>query len=172
MLPIYPACQRTPGPIPFHFGSIVASCSPRPLRVLVALDFHGKIRGRVLRNLGGPLTKRRQTLYIYFSVAILVGVFAGASLHYSINYIVTSLKLDATPEGSGRSLATYRAQKAERRARKATRLLANVGRRQPMHDGSIREQHSEWSKQNRGLGTKGLLSTTIIEEDDSSETGF
>ena len=116
--------------------------------------------------------KGGQTLYVYFSVAILVGIFAGASLHYSTKYIVTSLKLDASTEEGERTITTYRAQKAERRARKAMQLLANVGGLRPMHDGSIREQHSERSKQNRGFGTKGLLSTTIIEEDDSSEAGL
>ena len=112
-----------------------------------------------------------QTLYIYFGVAVLVGIASGALLHHSIRFIIRAFGMDSASEERGRTLASYRAEKAERQARKA-RYAIQGSLLSPRLDSSFKDEHSEWSTQNRGLGTKGLLSTTILEEDDSSDAGF
>ena len=92
-------------------------------------------------------------------------------MYHSSKRIVATLKLDTTTVERGRTLAVYRAQKAERKAKKARQLVSSIGN-QPTLDVNSRKQYFEWSKQDRRLGTKGLLSTIILEEDDSSDIGL
>jgi len=115
---------------------------------------------------------RLETLYIYFGVAALVGICAAATLHYSMTLIVRSLRIDGTAEERGRTLSSYRAEKTERQAEKMRQTLPKVGLKPMRLDTGLKEEYSDWLKQDKGFGTKGLLSTTILEEEDSSEAGF
>ena len=89
----------------------------------------------------------------------------GAVVHYAFFLIVGTLGIDKTVEERGRTLASYRAEKAEK--------LPRVGLKPMRLDSARRDEYSDWLKQDRGPSrTKGLLSTTILEEEDSSEAGF
>ena len=95
----------------------------------------------------------------------------GAALHYSSGFVITVLKLDQAPAQPGRTLATYRAEKQKKQAAKVKLTMPVVGA--PMkRDGPLKEEYSDWFRQDKGQAKKGLLSTIILEEDDSSEAGF
>ncbi|MCJ1481847.1 hypothetical protein MMC06_002006 [Schaereria dolodes] len=111
------------------------------------------------------------TLYIYFGVAVIIGALAGALLHYISGFFITAFNFNAGTEERGRTLASYRALQKEKLARKA-RLTVSGDQSSHKAGGMLRDDYSEWSKHDKGLGVKGLLSTTILEEDDSSEAGF
>ncbi|MCJ1382900.1 hypothetical protein MMC17_006013 [Xylographa soralifera] len=120
-----------------------------------------------IRQLG-----RLETLYIYFGVAVLVGILTGAILHYSIKFLVRNLGIDRIAEERGRTLSSYRAEKTEKQAEKIRQTLPKVALRPMRLDTGLKEEYSDWLKKDKGFGTKGLLSTTILEEEDSSEAGF
>lgn len=120
-----------------------------------------------------------QTLYIFFGVAALVGIVAGLILHLSSNFIIQLLHLDKIQEEEqteGYTAATYRAarqkKKQEEKLQKAAqrRLLAT---HPAVVDGaSLKREYADWLEQDHGRRKDGLLSTTILEEEDDSETGF
>lgn len=95
----------------------------------------------------------------------------GAVLHYSSGLVITVLKLDQASAQPGRTLAAYRAEKQKKQAAKVKLTMPVVGA--PMkRDGPLKEEYSDWFRQDKGPAKKGLLSTIILEEDDSSEAGF
>ena len=81
------------------------------------------------------------------------------------------LKLDKAPAQPGRTLASYRAEKPKKQAAKAKMTMPLI-EATPRVEGALKEEYSDWLRQEKGQGKKGLLSTTILEEDDSSEAGF
>lgn len=109
----------------------------------------------------------RQTLYIFFGVATLVGLFAGISLQYASNSISEILQLDSAPaEWEGKSLELHH---TTRRAKCETEdplrtFVQDV-------DGPSKSQGAtqdiRWTK-GRGRCRRGLIPNTILEEDDSS----
>ncbi|MCJ1434111.1 hypothetical protein MMC27_003477 [Xylographa pallens] len=115
---------------------------------------------------------RLETLYIYFGVAALVGICTAAILHYSMTFVIKNLRIDGSGEERGRTLSSYRAEKTERQAEKIRQTLPKVGLKPKRLDTGVKEEYSKWLKQDKGFATKGLLSTTILEEEDSSEAGF
>ena len=86
--------------------------------------------------------------------------------------MVRTLGIDRIAEERGRTLSSYRAEKTERQAEKIRQTLPKIGLKPMRLDTGLKEKYSDWLKQDKGFGTKGLLSTTILEEDDSSEAGF
>ena len=102
---------------------------------------------------------------------------AGVCLHYSTRLFVLVLGLDTVDgELSGRTAASYRAQRAEKQARKAKEALVLEGL-QTRFDRSPVAEHSDGMKGGpksplSPMPRRGLLSTTIFEEDDSSEANF
>ena len=97
----------------------------------------------------------------------------GGVVHYAFILIVGSLGIDKTAEERGRTLASYRAEKAEKQAKQARQSLPRVGLKPMRLQPASRDEYPDWLNQDRGPGrTKGLLSTTILEEEDSSEAGF
>ena len=117
-----------------------------------------------------PLISRMQTLYIFFGVAVLVGVITGTSLHYVYSFISSLLDLEGQPEEHrGRTLASYRREKQQ----KADDPLVKVETRGgglPMSDVTPKEEYRdwEWSKQDRGKRRNGLINT-ILEEDSTDD---
>lgn len=95
---------------------------------------------------------------------------AGAILGYTNAFLVRVLGFsNDVVEVEGRTLASYRAEQAEKRARKAR--FSVVGNLKPRLVAN--KPDSQWLKHGKGIGTTGLLSTTILEEDDdSSDAGF
>ncbi|MCJ1282999.1 hypothetical protein MMC26_002326 [Xylographa opegraphella] len=119
-----------------------------------------------------PMPDHLQTLYIYFGVAALVGICTAAVLHYSMTFLVRNLGIDRIAEERGRTLSSYRAEKTAREAEKLRQTLPKVGFKRIRLDSGVKEEYSDWRKPGKGFGIKGLLSTTILEEEDSSEAGF
>ena len=103
----------------------------------------------------------------------MIGSTAGTILYCFSAAIFDILGMNAAPESQprGRTLASYRAEKQAKQARQARFPPLSSGLKSPQVDGALRDDYSDWLKQGR-TGTTGLLSTTILEEDDSSEAGF
>ncbi|KAL9640177.1 MAG: hypothetical protein Q9164_000445 [Protoblastenia rupestris] len=106
-----------------------------------------------------------ETLYVFFGVAIFVGVLTGTSLHFVSSFTISILRLEAQPEEDerGRTLAKYRAEK-----------LVGGNRTTPENDSALMNGLKDWrwAKEERGRPTKGLIPNTILEEEDSSEGSF
>ncbi|MCJ1247203.1 hypothetical protein MMC30_004417 [Trapelia coarctata] len=113
-----------------------------------------------------------ETLYIYFGVAVLVGILLGAIIHHTTRFLINVLGIDKASEERGRTLAAYKAKKTERQAKKAKQSLPQIGLKPMRLDGAIKDEYAEWLKRDKSPGTKGPLFTTILEEEDSSEAGF
>lgn len=89
-------------------------------------------------------------------------------LHLSSSVVLTTLKLDAVTEEHGRTIASYRAEKQRKQKQKLQQGLARVGDYQTTN-GSLKGQYRDWLEKDGGQGKRGLLSTTILEENDDSE---
>ena len=117
-----------------------------------------------------PLIDRMQTLYIFFGVAVLIGVISGTSVHYVYSFMSSLLDLEGQPEEHrGRTLASHRREKQQ----KAEDLLVKVETRGgglPLNDVTPKEEYRdwEWSKQSRGKKRNGLINT-ILEEDSTDD---
>lgn len=93
-----------------------------------------------------------QTLYIYLGIAGLIGCSAGLCLHFAFGFLSTTLNIhDSQPSKAlpkQRTAAEYRAARRERKADMGISTPPAV-------------------KKGSSLRRRGLLSQTIIEEDDS-----
>jgi hypothetical protein len=89
-------------------------------------------------------------------IAGLIGCLAGAVLHLSFNFLTTAFRIDSVAEAKarerGRSAAQHRAQRQRKRALESPDL--------PSTPTLVKKEHA--SRRQRGL-----LSQTIIEEEDS-----
>lgn len=71
-----------------------------------------------------------QTLYIFLGVAVLVGILTGTSLHYASSYLIAFLSLEKRPEQQrGRTLASYRRDKQDKRKDTSPKLDYELGGR-------------------------------------------
>ena len=147
------------------------------VRLLVAFSLPCEVRGRERKRMDRMLEilTTSQTLYIFFGVAALVGIVTGTGLHYASGFMASVLNIDSrAEERQVRSVAEYRAKRQEKRKKEArSPVLPEIGLSQPKPGGAMREEYSEWLKQNKGVRRKkGVIPSTILEEDDSSEDGF
>jgi hypothetical protein len=108
-------------------------------------------------------------------VAALIGLLTGSLLHFSSSMLTTALNLQASPELSGRTAASVRAAREKKRLEDAwqasTPFRSNQARTR-VEDTS--KDYSEYIEKDRGKRKEGqgLLSQTILEEEDDSEDGF
>ncbi len=58
--------------------------------------------------------------------------------------------------------------------KRAERLAVPMAKlkQRPMIDTSMKREYADWLEKDRGRRKNGLLSTTILEEDDDSEDAF
>ncbi|KAK3169451.1 hypothetical protein OEA41_008834 [Lepraria neglecta] len=115
-----------------------------------------------------------ETLYIFFGVAVLIGVLTGTSLHYASGFIISVLNLESQrEEPRGRTLASFRRNKQRKMEDPPLKLEPKFGGL-PMIDLTPKEEYMEWewSKQGRGKGRNGLIPPNTILEEDSTEDGF
>jgi hypothetical protein len=119
------------------------------------------------------IANARQTLYIYFGTAIVVGIVAGLIIHVTSRTFITLFGINQEPEPkpTGRTVASYRAEKAERQARIAKYSFAKIAIVGTTIGSKMVADYKDPLIHDRSPGG-GLLSTTILEEDDSSEAGF
>ena len=116
------------------------------------------------------LIDRVQTLYIFFGVAVLVGVITGTCIHYAYSFISSLLDLMGQPEEQrGRTLASYRRQQQQKAEDPLVKVEARGGGL-PTGDVTPKEEYRdwEWSKQSRGKKRDGLINT-ILEEDSTDD---
>lgn len=117
-----------------------------------------------------------ETLYIYFGVAALIGLLTGFILHVSSNMLVSLFNLRLPSEDSGRTAASVRAAREQQKLEEAwqTSSLAQINQSNWKSDETINRDYLEWIDKERGnrRDGQGLLSQTILEEDDDSEDGF
>ena len=122
---------------------------------------------------GTPLTDE-QTLYIYFGVAILVGAITGVVLHFMFQWISKGLGLDISSEEQAKvTIASYRAGRAQKKAAQGDQGL-NLHLKTDNNDQTLVLENSDLARlKSESLRSPiGLLSTTILEEDDSSGVDF
>ena len=125
-----------------------------------------------------------QTLYIFFGVATIVGIVTGLILNFlsrTSTHILGLDKraLDEEKPAKGHSAASYRASRGKRKKLDKELTDAAKARMQAL-DPLLREalQHSPGSRlsmpqsPNTPKRRDGLLSTTILEEVESSEEDF
>ena len=125
-----------------------------------------------------------QALYIYFGVAIIVGLVTGLILHVLSRTSKHILGLDTQPpetetKAKGHTAASYRASREKKK--KLDKEVANVAKaRLQVLDSLLHEavQHSRGGRASMPQGPNtpkrrdGLLSTTILEEVEDSEGDF
>ena len=84
------------------------------------------------------------------------------------------LNIEGRPEESRRGLWEYRAARRrneEKKARSSTK--PKIEKHQPEVGGGLRDQYDEWLIQDISQQKKkGLIPSTILEEDDSSDKEF
>ena len=99
----------------------------------------------------------------------------GIGLHYGTGFMASFLNIERRPEDEmRRSLTGYRATRRTRDERDAkSPELPKVEMNQPRTGGGLKSEYDEWLKQDKAQQSKrGLIPSTILEEDDSSDNGF
>lgn len=118
----------------------------------------------------------RQTLYIYLGVAAVIGLVTGSILHIASTILVSLFNLAPVPVEKGRSAASVRAAREQKRLEEAWQssspFLEDQGRL-PINN-SLEKNYAEWREKDSGKRREdqGLFKQTILEEDDDSEDGF
>ena len=103
-----------------------------------------------------------------------MGVATGTGLHYASGFMTSTLNLESQPgEGIPRSLTDYRAARRKKQQKSAKPSeLPKVEMHQP-RNGGLKSEYDDWLKQDMvQQSKKGLIPSTILEEDDSSDNGF
>jgi hypothetical protein len=108
-------------------------------------------------------------------VAALIGLLTGSFLHFSSNMLTQALNLRVSPEQPNRTAASVRAAREKKRLEDAWQAST------PFRSGHVRarveetsKDYSEYIEKERGKWKEGqgLLSQTILEEEDDSDDGF
>jgi len=89
-----------------------------------------------------------------------------------VKFLIRVLGIDKASEERGRTLASYRADKTERQAKKARQSFPQTGLKPLRLDSALKDEYPDWLKRDKSPSTKRPLFTTILEEEDSSEAGF
>jgi len=153
----------------FRAGYSVLLVALAPLVYLLTYTFYALVLP--VRILG-----RFETLYIYFGVAALIGILTGSILHFSSRFIGSVLNLQDVQEEESHppvSLRTLQDRKTLEDAwDAATPVRSYAGR--PRLKESLASEYAGLLKSDLGKKREGhgLLSQTILEEDDDSGDGF
>ncbi|KAF2012574.1 hypothetical protein BU24DRAFT_254689 [Aaosphaeria arxii CBS 175.79] len=106
------------------------------------------------------LLERFETIYIYLGIASLIGFAAGAALYVTFHVLSTTLRIDTATEledrkhANARTIEAYRAERKSKRRRSGKDVLSISP--------TITSGEAVMARRQRGL-----LSQTIIEEEDS-----
>lgn len=162
-----------------YLGHFIAQTGFLPIRFLAKLEVRLLLDGNCQ-----ILMYIFQTLYIFFGVAIIVGLITGLILHFLSKTSTHMLGLDIPPlerekKARGHTAASYRASRDQRK--KLDRELTTAAKaRLHVLDPLVREalQHSPGGRAsmpqspNTPRRRDGLLSTTILEEVEDSDGDF
>ena len=114
-------------------------------------------------------------MYIFMGVAVVVGAVTGLTIHGASKFIIALLRLDhPLEEPRGRTLESSRADKEGKRAKKdplGQLIRESVeAQNEPV---PVKDEMLDWIKREQGRGrNNGMIPNTILEEDDSSESGL
>jgi len=99
----------------------------------------------------------------------VIGLLTGSILHISSSILVSVFNLTPAPEETGRSAASVRAAREKKKKLEQAwqSSTTRTERGKLKEDPSMEKKFSEWLETDQGL-----LSQTILEEDDDSEEGF
>ena len=109
-------------------------------------------------------------LYVYLGIAVVTGGTLGFLLHGATRLINTLLSLDESPEPQGMTVADYRAKRAQKQAKKAEQETHDAEVRRPLESALVVPRSR--SRRGNRRGPASLMSSTIFEEEDSSEDEF
>ncbi|KAI9677556.1 MAG: hypothetical protein M1817_006510 [Caeruleum heppii] len=119
---------------------------------------------------------RFETLYIYLGVAVLIGLLTGSVLHFSTSLLISISDLRSTPleELDRRNPVVFSRTKKtkEKKQAQANDVQRLVTGAHPTIDGNLRREYADWLDKDRGKRREGLLSQTILEEEDDSDDDF
>ncbi|MCJ1448002.1 MAG: hypothetical protein MMC23_008515 [Stictis urceolatum] len=138
-----------------------------PLVILVRYVLHGLVWPF-------QFLARFETLYIYFGVALLVGVLVGACIHYLASLVISVLGIDKASELGSRRMKPHIVEGSPKEfSRRKARLDASTGLNARLARVPLPER-SDWLQLDKSsLKSPSLLmSSTILEEDDSSDSGM
>jgi hypothetical protein len=146
-----------------HMGQYLLSAFLFPLRLLSKFEVGKNILFSCTLLIG------HETLYIYLGVAAVIGLLTGSILHISSSILVSVFNLTPAPEETGRSAASVRAAREKKKKLEQAwqSSTTRTERGKLKEDPSMEKKFSEWLETDQGL-----LSQTILEEDDDSEEGF
>ncbi|TVY81471.1 hypothetical protein LSUE1_G003205 [Lachnellula suecica] len=116
------------------------------------------------------LLAKFETLYIYLGIAAVIGIITGSILHISSTILVSIFNLAAVPEETGRTAASVRAAREQKKLEGAWESSVSKGESAgSKKDASTR--NTEWlgSELGKRREDQGLLGQTILEEDDSED---
>ncbi|KAI9700441.1 MAG: hypothetical protein M1836_002456 [Candelina mexicana] len=112
-----------------------------------------------------------ETLYIFFGVAAVIGILTGSVLHLSSSFLVTALNLESVPAEHEPLPLSIAAARRKKRAERSEVPMAKLKQR-PTIDTSLIRDYTVWLEKDRGRRKNGLLSTTILEEEDDVSEGI
>jgi hypothetical protein len=145
-----------------HTGQYLLSAFLFPLRLLAKFEVGKNILFYCTLLIG------HETLYIYLGVAAVIGLLTGSILHISSSILVSVFNMTPAPEETGRSAASVRAAREKKKLEQAWQSsTTRIERGKLKEDPSMEKKFSDWLETEQGL-----LSQTILEEDDDSEEGF
>lgn len=115
-----------------------------------------------------------QTLYIFFGVAILIGVLTGIGVHYVSGFAISVLSLEShMSEQRGRTLTSYRAEKQSRLEQGNPLMELKQQNGLLVDNGGLNGEYVEWERPKKDRGRAGSrLVPNIILEEDSTEDDF
>lgn len=110
-----------------------------------------------------------ETVYIFFGTAVLLGLLTGVIL-YATSYLVGPiLGLSKQADEPQRTAASYRADRADRKAREArTRTSMGLGSSKSA-EGILKFEDSDWHSGREFGPPTPMMGTMILEEASSSE---
>lgn len=114
-------------------------------------------------------------MYIFVGVAVVVGAVTGLTIYGASKFIIAILRLDhPLDKPRGRTLESYRADKEERRAKRdPLGELIRESVEAQNKSSSAKDEMLDWVKREQGRGrNNGMIPNTILEEDDTSESGL
>ncbi|KAI9799677.1 MAG: hypothetical protein M1825_004412 [Sarcosagium campestre] len=109
-----------------------------------------------------PLTllARFETIYIYLGVATILGILTGSILHLSSNILISALNLSSRTKPPSAQLGGQD---------QTEETLDSAAEPQYQLDDSMTKEYADWLDKDRTKKKTGLVSQTILEEEDDSE---
>lgn len=124
-----------------------------------------------------------QTLYIFFGIAAIIGLFTGTFLHFTSSILITALDLRPGPEDSKPPTRTMKSIREAREKRQLDEAWSSslLSRSKEIHESRDRDAKERMEAALGGQlkyddlarnNGRALQGTTILEEEDDSEDDF